>query len=337
MQYQNLLKDITSGKIRHCYLFYGEEKYQMEKAVENITAKVIGPNRNSFNYHIFYGSETNGNSIKQAALTLPLLSPKKFLLIKETENIPDMGKLVKLVEKTPEHCYLVFLANKVDFRQKFFAAFRKTGTEVRFWKPFESKLPGWIFQQVQANGFRITADAIDCLIGFCGNDLMRLENELQKVFLYVDQKKIINAKDISKAAGGEAIHTVFELTDSIGNGNIDRAVDIVNQLLITGEPPLKIMALIVRQFRNIWQGKQMISQGDSPEKIGRTLRVSRLSLKNFLNQTKRFNEQSLKRIFNILLDYDFRFKSSRIPPQLLMELLIIEICRPSTRLIPQAV
>jgi DNA polymerase-3 subunit delta len=337
MKYQNLQKDISTGHIRHCYLFYGDERYQIEKAVENITAKIIGSNKNSFNYQVFYGSETSGTAITQAALTLPFLSPKKFLLIKETEHIPDLENLVRLVEKTLEHCYLVFLADKVDFRQKFFAAFRKIGTEVRFWKPFESKLPGWIIQHTREKGFRITADAIDSLIGFCGTDLMRLENELEKVFLYVDQKKIIDAKDISEAAGGEAIHTIFELTDSIANGNVDRAVDIVNQLLITGEPPLKIMALIIRQFRNIWQGIQMISQGDSLEKIGKKLRVGKLSLKNFLAQTKRFNEHSLKRIFNILLEYDFRFKSSRIPPRLLMELLIIDICYPGIRLIPQAV
>jgi len=328
MQYQNLQKDITAGRIHHCYLFYGEEKYQIEKAVENITAKVVGSNKNSFNYQVFYGSETSGAAITQAALTLPFLSPKKFLLIKETENIPDLQNLVRLVEKTPDHCYLVFLADKVDFRQKFFAALRKIGTEVRFWKPFESKLPGWIVQHTREKGIKITADAIDSLIGFCGTDLMRLENELEKIFLYIGQKKIIEAKDVSEAAGGEAIHTIFELTDSIGNGNIGRAIDIVNQLLITGEPPLRIMALIIRQFRNIWQGRQMISQGDSLELIGKKLRVSKLSLKNFIRQTKRFNDHSLKRIFNILLDYDFRFKSSRIPPRLLMEFLIIDICRP---------
>lgn len=327
MQYQNLQKDITTGRIRHCYLFYGEEKYQIEKAVENITAKVIGSNKNSFNYQVFYGSETSGTAIIQAALTLPLLSPKKFLLIKETENIPDLQNLVRIVEKTPDHCYLVFLADKVDFRQKFFAALRKIGTEVRFWKPFESRLPGWIVQHTREKGGRITADAIDSLIGFCGTDLMRLENELEKIFLYVGQKKIIDAKDVSEAAGGEAIHNIFELTDSIGNGNIGRAIDIVNQLLIMGEPPLRIMALIIRQFRNIWQGRQMISQGDSLEIIGKKLRVGKLSLRNFLTQTKRFNDHSLKQIFNILLDYDFRFKSSRIPPRLLMELLIIDICR----------
>ncbi len=155
---------------------------------------------------------------------------------------------------------------------------------------------------------------------------MRLENELEKIFLYVGEKKTIDAADVEKVGGGWAINNIFELTDSIGSGNVYRAIYIVDQLLSAGEHPLGIMALVVRQFRNIWQGIQMLAQGDSPEKVGQKLRVGKLSLRNFLAQTRRFNDYSLGRIFKILLDYDLRFKSSRVPQRLLMELLILDIC-----------
>jgi DNA polymerase-3 subunit delta len=327
MQYQQLQQEITSGHIRHCYLFHGEEKYLIEKAISKITDKIISSEKNSFNYQIFYGSETSGTAITQSAMTFPLFSREKFLLIKETENIPDPENLIKLVEKTPEHCYLIFLADKVDFRQKFFSTFRKAGTEVKFWRPFENKLPGWIHQRAREENYKISSDAVESLIGLCGADLMRLENELEKIFLYAGEKKMIDAQDVEKVGGGWAIHTIFQLTDSIGNGSVGRAIDIVGQLLGAGEHPLGIMALIVRQFRNIWQGGQMLARGDSPEKVGQKLRVGKLSLNNFLAQTRRFNNRSLGRIFKILLDYDLRFKSSKIPQQFLMELLIIDICQ----------
>jgi DNA polymerase-3 subunit delta len=326
MEYRDIQKEISTGHIRHCYLFHGEEKYRIGKMVALVTEKIIGPDKNSFNYQVFYGSETSGAAITGSARTFSLFSKKKFMLIKETEKISDPENLVKLVKKTPEHCYLIFLAEKVDFRQKLFAAFRKAGADVKFWRPFENMLPGWIRQRVREEGFSISSDAVNLFVGFCGTDLMRLDSELEKVFLYLGEKKIINAGDVEKAGIGGPVYNVFELTDSIGTGNINRAIDIVDQLLVTGEHPLKIMALIVRQFRNIWQGRQMLSQGDSPGKIGQKLRVNRLSLKNFLTQTRRFDDRSLKRIFKILLDYDLRFKSSRTPPNLLMELLIIDIC-----------
>lgn len=327
MKYQQLQNEIASGHIRHSYLFHGEEKYLIEKAVANITDKIIGPDKNGFNYQIFYGSETAGVAITQSAMTFPLFSRKKFLLIKETEKITDPENLIKLVDKTPQHCYLIFLADKVDLRKKFFSTFRKAGTDVKFWRPYENKIPGWIHQRVREENYKISPAAVDSLIGIVGADLMRLENELEKIFLYVGDKKTIDARDVEKIGGGWAVHNIFELTDSIGNGSVGRAIDIVGRLLGAGEHPLGILALIARQFRNIWQGGQMLARGDSLEKVGQKLRVSKFSLNNFQAQTRRFNNRSLVWIFKILLDYDFRFKSSKVPQQLLMELLIIDICQ----------
>ena len=326
MQYQKLQSEIASGHIRHCYLFYGEEKYLIEKTVAGLTDKILGTEKNNFNYQIFYGSETSSTAIKQAAMTVPFLSRKKLLLIKETEKIPDAQNLIKLIEKPPGHCYLIFLAENADFRRKFYAAFRKVETDVKFWRLFESKIPGWIRRRVGEAGFKISSDAVDSLIGLCGNDLMALDNELGKTFLYVEEKKTIDREDVEKVGGGGAVHTVFELTHSIGCGSVDQAIGIVDKLLLAGEHPLKIMALIVRQFRIIWQSKQMLSQGDSPEMIGRKLGVGKMSLKNFLAQTRRFNNHFLKRNFEILLDYDVLFKSSKVPHRLLMELLILDLC-----------
>lgn len=328
MKYMELQKQIGATHIHHCYLFYGEEKYRIKKTVRSLTDKILGPDKNSFNYQVFYGRETTGATIAQAALTFPFLSRKKLLIIKETEVIADLENLLRVVDNPPTHCYMIFLADKVDFRKKFYAAFRKMGTDVIFWRPFENELPRLIRQSTNEQGYKITPEAVDLLIDLCGTDLMQLENELEKITLYVGEKKTIHGEDVEEVGGGgECIHNIFELTHSIGNGNLARAIGIINQLLLTGEPPLKILAMIVRQFRNIWQGKQMLSQGDSPEKIRQKLRVYKPTLRSFLNQTRRFNDRSLEKVFKILLDYDFRFKSSCVPSRLLMELLIIDLCR----------
>ncbi|MDE0041204.1 MAG: hypothetical protein OXT74_04160, partial [Candidatus Poribacteria bacterium] len=162
----------------------------------------------------------------------------------------------------PATSVLIFtVKGNVDGRSQLVKAIDRVGRYVTF-NRLES---GQSFQQdplfrsvskkLEDQGKKITPRAFSLLRERTDNDLHLLFESLEKIVAFVGEKVQIDEEDIRDLVSSSGFENIFALTDAIGKRAVSRALESLHSILQSGEPPIRINALIARQIRLSLQAK----------------------------------------------------------------------------------
>ena len=84
MEIKDLDKQISSGKIRTLYFFYGEEQFLLENKIKAIKSKIIEKDFEEFNFEKLDGKKITADEIESALLSVPVMSEKKMVVVSNT-------------------------------------------------------------------------------------------------------------------------------------------------------------------------------------------------------------------------------------------------------------
>jgi DNA polymerase-3 subunit delta len=329
MTLRQLNQELKRGKSLLCYYFYGDENFLIEEAIREIREKVVGSKLTGFNSSIYYGNEKSPEEIIKTAKTLPIMSKMRLVVIRDADGFSSKQLeefLPYLQNPTPSTC-LIFTAKTADIRKRFFQEIKKTGRIIQF-KPLpEDKLAFWIHREVEKLSKTITHEALSCLVENGGGSLENIYNEIKKVALYIGEKSLIETKDLQDIMVDSATHSIFDLISYLGNKDCENGLKVLDKMLISGEHPLLILTMITRQFRLILQAKEILKRGGSKKEIKERLNIPSFSLNQLSEHTEHFSFDELTMSYQYLLDADLALKSSWINRQIILEKLIINLCK----------
>lgn len=310
------------------YYFYGDDSFLIQKAIEKIKKTSLDLSATSFNYDVLRGGDVEVGNLLNIALTPPLLSQRRLILVKEAELLKekDLQALYPYLKNPSEFTIIIFWSRQknIDDTNKFFKEFKRKGEVICLNHPKE--IVAYIKKEVEKFGKRIGLDTINLLVQTVGNDLQCIHNELKKLFLYVGEKKIITGSDVEKVVSHVKMSSIFALTEALGRQQCPRALSLLKEMLEGGEIPLVILGMIARQLRLIFQTKIILQKGGSPKEIEKQLKVPFYLAKELLKQAENFSFSKLKEDFARIFHTDLALKSSPLPSSLLLERLIIELC-----------
>jgi DNA polymerase-3 subunit delta len=122
--------------------------------------------------------------------------------------------------------------------------------------------------------------------------------------------------------------TVFELVSCVGKCQAGRAIAILRQLLLAGEAPLAVLALLARHLRILWQVQDGLERGLSVEAIGQKIKLPVWVLKKeYLPNVGLFSPEALFRAHRAMVACDVALKSTAGSPESLLEALVLGLCR----------
>ncbi|GAK61251.1 DNA polymerase III, delta subunit [Candidatus Vecturithrix granuli] len=327
--YAELLKHLDQGMIKPVYLFQGQETFLIEECVERLKQTLIPPESADFNVDKFAGKDMVAADVLDLAQTIPFLSKWRLIIVTDIDDLSAEAQkqmLPYLSHPNPSTC-LVFTGSKLDSRTKFAQVLKKAGEIVQFWKLFDRDLPQWISARAKLYGCRISLQTAAYLSEVVGNELRQLDNELKKVVAYASDKELTPAV-VERVVGNVRERDIFEMIDAVSTGNLVDALRILRQLLTEGEEPLKILALLSRQFRLLWKTKvHLVEQKSlSVTQIANKIGVSPKLAENLQKQVQRFSQIKLKQGLKRLYEVDLALKSSTNSPNILLEDLLIDLC-----------
>lgn len=298
--------------------------------MEAIKSSVIQPEAKDFNLEILYGDETSAKEIIEIAETLPIFSERRLLIVKRLDTLPASQQealLPYLVKPCPTTC-LVFIAEKMDQRKKFFQAFKTQGELVPCQSLKEPQIPAWIKQRARHLKLTIAEEAIAYLAERVGPDLTLLANELTKLSLSISQDRPARIQDLQAVMSSQQMPSIFDLTRAMGDRNDSEALRLLSALLSGGEAPLKVLFMLIRQIRQMRLAKSLKAQGASSAEIAREIGISPYFLSELMVQAQRYTLDEIESAYRHLLAADSRLKRSRVEPQFLLEDLILKLCQP---------
>ena len=319
---------MKKGKIPRVLYLFGDEPYLIERGIEALRTKIIPTNLQEFNLDVYSAGEVPASRIVDAARTVPMLNPWRFILVKEADRFSssDVDQLLAYVEKPSSTTCLILWGDTSGPWKQFFSKLREVGAVIQIKSFFAGKLIGWIKQEAQGFGKGMTREAAEYLKDMVGNRLRDLHNEIEKTVAYVGEKPVIELEDVEEVVSEVKTRTIFELTDAIGMRNSLEALRILRRMLQAGEAHLKILGMIVRQFRLIWKAKYLVSRGIGKEKLGRRLKLHHFYLESILEQTAHFSEDDLLKGFRRFLQTDLAMKTTTLSKELLLEKMVVDLC-----------
>lgn len=329
LKYSELISGLKQGKIFPLYLFFGEEAFLIQEAVELIIKKVVDPGASDFNFNSLYCRDTPGSEIVNLCQALPFMSEKRLVIAKDVDALKsaDLEELlVYLQDPSPSTC-LVMISNEGRYEKKtVISAVEARGAVTRFFPLLDREILSWIENWARARGFSIQREAAQYLWQVTGNDLQKIGSELEKIAISAKDRKTIGFEDVKAVAGDFREYTSFDFAAAIGAKNRETALLILSRLMQEGEAPLALLGSLAWNFRRLLKAKTMQASGAGYDEIKKKLGVIFHQSASFQDQMRRFTGDELKKAFEVMLHADKALKSSGLPGRLVLERMILELC-----------
>lgn len=329
MRYQELIREIKTGRIKPVYLFSGEEEYLKEDALKRIKVALIKPEFSQFNYDLLAGKEVEGRELLNKLLTLPVGGGKRLILIRDAQKLnPSVKeKLIEYLKNPSQDACLILWTPKVDLRKRFYATIGKQGESITFYPLWDRELSLWVRDYLARGKKRISVNVLNLLIERVGNNLGEMAGELEKLLIHIGKRDEIELEDVERLVGVVKSHTLFELADTIGKKMKKEALGILSRTMEEGTSATEILYMIVRQFRFLLRTKDLLEKGLSEVRITQVLALKPFVVKKLLSQAKNFTKEKLIESFAALLQAEVEIKSSIKTPRMVLELLILKLCQ----------
>lgn len=309
-------------------LIAGEEEFLVADWMRKIKDDLVDPGLADFNFNLFYGSNLDIGELLGLAQTFPLLTERRVIMVREAELIPakDLEKLIPYIDSPLSSTCLVFFASKVDMRKGFFIRFKEKGRVISCQKLYENQIAPWIRGQFKAVSLEAEENAVLFLKTEIGPDLLKLSIEIEKLKAYAGERKKIGFEDCEALIRGNRHYSLFDLVNAVGNKNQSLALTLLSNMIDEGEQPLVMLAMLVRNFRNLMRLGEFKKAGFSRMEISKKLGIPEFYLSETYKHFTNYSSEELRKAFSLCLEADLQLKSNVRSPERTMEALILDLC-----------
>lgn len=316
--YKAAVAKLQTGEPERLYLLYGEEDYLREHFMSLLRKKCLEPAGEEFNHKLLRGPALDLNQLEEAVNAVPFFAERTLVEVRDFDfnrcTETSSNRLKQLITDIPDYCTLVFVVGAdydLDGRKSAIKAVKKQGQSVEFVPQSGDALLTWINRRFRALGKQIARPEAEQLVFFSGQLMSGLIPEIEKVASYAKGEQITSA-DIEAVAHHIPEAVVFSMTDALGAQDYNRAAGILQELLqMRDEPPIKLLAVIGQQMRNLYAARLTLDK-----KLGRQYLMKTAKLRydfladKLLRAAKQFSLQQLEADVRACAECDYAMKSS---------------------------
>ena len=324
---QEFETSLKKGIIPTVILLYGEEQFLVERSAHKLLELAIDPSLKDFNLNMFFGGESKGVDIVDAAQTLPMFAERRAVLVKRAEQLKAEALEIMLpyiMNPAPCTC-LLMTGTKIDQRKKFFQEFKKHGVLVEYKRLYDNKLPGFIQSEAAAHGKSIETAAAELLSALIGNNLLELYSQIEKLVVYAGSKLRITVDDVRAIASSSKAFTAFELAKYLGLRDISNSIRSLDALYLNGEEAPMLIGAVTRHFRQLWRVRELLDKKMPPAAISSELSINSFFMGDIILQARNFTRRELKTVFDEFYRCDVASKTGG-QPYTIMHGLVMGIC-----------
>ncbi len=349
---ERFVAEVNSRKLRPAYVFVGDETFFRRRCREAILQTLVPADLRDFALYEFDLGETALGEILDRARTPSLMAPFQVFFIRGVKNLYGRGshecefEAIEAYVKNPNpDALLVFVADHIsipaDVRRmdltdkERYERIRDTLGDfcgiVELARVEENEAVRWLSEQAAQQDAKIDADAAREMVDALGGDMMMIAGELEKLLLYVGEKKRITLGDVETMVLAAKQRSLYELTDAISAKDRVRALQVLDAILSSGEGEeaaighlymlsktfrqmLVILERNVRDTRMLWAA---LWQG---------FRVPPFAAEDVIKQARRYkSRRELTRAIRQIARADLALRSNPPGKRLVLEKLVLDL------------
>jgi DNA polymerase III subunit delta len=296
-----LRTQLASGDTAPLYMLIGTDPVE-RAAVAGEFADIVEEDLRPFNVERLYGAETRVDNLIDSVQTLPMMAPRRVVIINEADKLlipkresaaaeAELERLETFIQNAPSHATVVFVCGQLDMRRRVVKLLLKLAQVVDC-GTIESAADAerWVKARAAREGVTIEPAAVKALVERVGLDLTRLRSGLERVSLYAMGQPAITASDVKQSVSpGPEVQEDFGIANAIKRNDVRTALRELTLALDGGAMPFFVLG----QLRSA---------------------------------AERLPAPRLRGAIESVFRTDIALKSSGGDPRILLERLVVELC-----------
>ncbi len=321
---QRIAEDIKTGQLKQIYLLYGEEAYLIRQYRDKLKRALLGDG-SDMNVNRFEGKGVPVPQIIDMAETLPFFADRRVIILEYTELFKSGGeKLSEYLKKPAESSSFILVEREVDKRSGLYKTVKKLGYAAEFGRQDAKTLQKWVCGILKKEKKQISQETLQLFLEGTGDDMENIRKELEKLLCYTLDREVITSKDVEEICVPQIQNHIFDMITAIANGSGEQALKLYYDLLSLREPPMRILALISRQFNLLLQVKELAQKGYPQAMIGEKVGLHGFIAGKYMKQASGFKVPFLKQALEDCAQTEYAFKSGKLGERMSVELLIVK-------------
>ena len=319
---KNIRADIKNKTFRPVYLIYGEEAFVRNSLRNELKASLTG--EDSMNLMMMEGRDVDVRKIIDFGLTMPFFADRRLIIAENTGWFKKEPEgLSEALDSFPDTTVLVIVEESIDKRSRLYKKIDKIGYISECTRLKQDALLKWTARRIGAAGRKVRESTCREFLSMTGDDMENIKNELDKLISYVGEREEITTEDLYAVTTRQIQGRIFDLVDAVAVGDRNKALALYYDLLTLREPPMRILALIARQFHSLMQVRELRAEGVGSAEIAQILKLRPFVADRMIRQAGRFSDGTLNRYVERYLEYDSAIKRGDLSDRLACELLIV--------------
>jgi len=347
------LSDVSARKLHAAYVLVGDEVFFRDRCRAALIQHLVTPELRDFSLHDLDLAQTSVAEVLDLARTPSLMAPFQVLFVRGVKALYSRGSHAQEFAAIQEYCrnpnpdaVLIFVADHIsipadarrmemqdkDRYERIRETLGEYCTVIELARIEEGEGIRWVVEHAAKDGVKVDPDAARELVDALAADMMLVSNELEKLILFVGQKKRITIGDVETMVLAAKQRSLYELTDAISSKDRVRALCVLDALLASEEGEeaaighiymlartfrqmLVVLEKKVRDSRMIWQA---LWQG---------FRVPPFAAEDLIRQARRYkSRRELGRALRLLARADLALRSNPASKRLVLEKLVVDLC-----------
>jgi DNA polymerase-3 subunit delta len=344
--------EVNSRKLRPAYVFIGDEAFFRKRCRDAILQSLVPQDLREFSIYEFDLEQTELSEVLNRARTPSLMAPFQVFFVRGVKALYGRGShqeqfdaIKAYVDDPNPAALLVFVADHIsippdvrrmeltdrDRYQKIRETLGEYCGTVELARVEEGEAVRWITGEAARNDAKIETDAARELVDSLGGDMMMIAGELEKLLLYVGQKKLVTLGDVETMVLAAKQRSLYELTDAISAKDRVRALQILDAILSTGdgdEAAIGHLYMLARTFRQmlVISERNVRDQRALWQALWQGFRVPPFAAEDIIKQARRYkSRRELSRAIRLVARADLALRSNPPSKRLVLEKLVMDL------------
>lgn len=330
--YESIMSELKNGIYRPVYYLMGEEGFFTDRITEYIIENALDEVERDFNLTVFYGLETDMDTVVTAAKRFPMMAERQVVVVKEAQMIKNTDALLYYLQMPQPTTVLVFAHKNgsLDKRKKIATELEKCGIVLDSKRMRDEQLPQFINACLKEKGLVADSKPVLMIRESIGADLSRIAGEIDKLAIALPQgDNVVTAEMVEEHIGISKEYNNFELQNAIVNKDVCKANKIINYFAANPKknPIQMTLALLFSFFSNLMMSYY------SPDKSERGI-ADFLGLKNswgvgdYVKAMRNYRAMHVMEVLHLIRVADARSKGAdgpQVPDGEIMRELLFRI------------
>ena len=337
------------GKLLPLYVLVGEERFLRDQVVLEIRAAALGGGIAAFNEDKFQAGEVDIDRVIAAARTVPMMAPKRFVLVRgverwdsardvdggdekegkegKSEATSPLDKLATYAAAPIDSTCVVLVAEKIDGRRKLMAVAKKQGFLVTCEALPERALIDWIEDRVRAKGHAMVRDVAELLAAIAGPELAYVNDAIERLSLYAGADAPIDEAAVAECVARVRTADTWALVDAVGRRDLAEGLRILADVYDPRDRGLPLLGALAWSIRQLAKYQAASAAGASPDEAARKAGVFQpFRARELATKARAVRAKEVERWLLVLAETDLALKSSRRPADAILDDMLTRMC-----------